>query len=213
MHGAFGNDLMNGEQDPDHIFGGAGGDAMWGGTSESASQGADILFGGFGGSNPDTGGADVLDYTPRTGDPAKWREMVIHNAAGRHGSQGKDFLYGGFNRDVLEGSFHFQPSEVPGTPSPKISDGDWLVDWVGVTNLYCNSDLSGTTRVDDFDSSIAWKLMDLAYAAGAGLEANHVSQEGESAYEELALVQKHHLGANTLSSYGTIEKFKTTDCR
>ena len=122
MHGAAGNDLMNGDSGGDYLFGDDGADVMWGGKGRDCANPADLtcvsdrgakddyvdyLFGGRGlKTDPVTGGADILDFRPRPGiDPGAWfdHEHPLDDALADHQHhQGIDWIYGGWDRDVME---------------------------------------------------------------------------------------------------------------
>ena len=89
MHGGANDDLINGDSGGDFVFGDDGSDVLWGGRGNvdgSADPGTDRslidrVFGGRGGNANQgagivTGGADIIDYKPRTTgpniDPASW---------------------------------------------------------------------------------------------------------------------------------------------
>src|SRR4029078_11300917 len=124
MHGAFGDDIMNGDSGGDTLFGDDGSDAMWGGQGSDDpnnpnDRGAndkyvDYLFGGHGGdprrdAGVITGGADVLYFRPRPGvDPQSWFDATSTNPSDpvstHQHHQGIDWIYGGWDRDVLQGN-------------------------------------------------------------------------------------------------------------
>ena len=98
-------------------------------------------------------GADIIDYQPRAGvDPAIWFTMVAGYAdsqpentgvEGRQHHHGTDWMYGGWDRDVLQGDV---AANGP-------NDGDKLLDWDGAYNLYthCNAAYGGWNDVRKVD--------------------------------------------------------------
>ena len=178
MHGAFGDDLMNGDSGGDTLFGDDGADVMWGGKGRkrrSRRQPAtdrgtndsyvDYLFGGHGGDPKNdavTGGADILDFRPRPGiDPASWFDATNTNpsdpVADHQHHQGIDWIYGGWDRDVMQGDV------ADNGPNP----GDRLLDWTGAYNLYthCNAAYGGYNDVRQFSPAMQTFLQQLAYGS------------------------------------------------
>jgi Ca2+-binding RTX toxin-like protein len=219
MHGAAGDDIMNGDSGGDYMFGDDGSDVMWGGRGNddgSADQGTnrvliDRLFGGRGG-NPAvgagiiTGGADVLDYKPRTtgpnADPVAWflaTQPYDDGAAGgsvvTQTHQGTDWIYGGFDRDVMEAN----------VASPGPNDGDRLWDWTGAYNLYvhCTPDYGGYNDQRTPSPQMEGFLETLAYDSGVGTTIADVLNASSSAYNELAFVYKPDVKNNNGQAYPT----------
>jgi Ca2+-binding RTX toxin-like protein len=126
MHGGAGKDVMNGDGGNDHMFGDNGGDALWGGPNH------DHLWGGY--------GRDFLDVHPRVDesadnpnscnpltppDPLEWYQFGVDaNCDGNF--EGIDYMYGGWDADALQAD--------RGENGPV--EGDRLIDWAGVFNLY-----------------------------------------------------------------------------
>ena len=191
LHGGVGGDLINGEEDGDAVFGDRGDDRLWGG------EGDDHILGGE--------GADVLDWAPRgstatrgttcaegdtplttasgrgkgkgtttTVDSCTWIDI-----AGEQNHQGVDWIYGGWDRDVLQAD---QAANGP-------NDGDRLIDWNGAYNLYshCNAAYGGFNDVRQHSPAMQDFLQRWAYGLGAGQSAGDVTTPGTSAYEELKL--------------------------
>ncbi|MDQ1438616.1 MAG: hypothetical protein QOK43_2245 [Acidimicrobiaceae bacterium] len=204
MHGAYGDDLMNGESGGDWLFGDQGADVMWGGkgSDDPANPNdrgvndsyVDYLFGGHGGTQADeVAAADILDFLPRspgpgfTGDPDEWFEMtnmakggIDPNPADDQYHQGIDWIYGGFDRDVLEGDV--------GKNGPDF--GDRLMDWNGAYNLFtrCNASYGDDGDIRQHSPAMQQLLQTMAFGSGAGLTSAEVTTEGTSAFEELGLV-------------------------
>lgn len=228
MHGAAGNDVMNGESGGDILFGANGADVMWGGKGcDPALDGAtacpdlaargtndkfvDYLFGGYGGP-PGSGAetaADILDYRPRPGiDPAIWFEATSTGNAdisdNQH-HQGIDWIYGGWDRDVLEAD---NASNGP-------NDGDRLMDWPGATQLFvhCNAAYGGFNDVRQHSPAMQSFLLDLAYALGAGPSKADVSTAGASGFVELGLVYTKDIKNNSGKAFsGTPGHFEEFSC-
>jgi Ca2+-binding RTX toxin-like protein len=169
----------------------------------------DHLMGGRGGdpANPVLG-ADVLDWRPRgdypasllsttscieadwpveagtgtTRDPCEWFRMTDrHNsdAADDQHHHGTDWIYGGWDRDVMQG-------DVAGNgPNP----GDRLMDWNGTYNLWnhCNAAYGGFNDVRQHSPGMQGFLQALAYGMGAGRNVAEAETEGTSAFRELQL--------------------------
>jgi Ca2+-binding RTX toxin-like protein len=216
MHGETGNDLMNGDTGGDYVFGDDGVDVLWGGQGRACADPADLacnsdhgandsyvdyVFGGRGlASDPVTGGADLLDFRPRPGiDPQAWFDATDTNpsdavAAHQH-HQGVDWLYGGWDRDVL------QADVADNGPNA----GDRLLDWTGAYNLYthCPSAYGGYNDVRQFSPAMQTFLQQLAFSLGAGKSLNEVQTPGTSGFDDLALVYNSDVNKNSGSAYPT----------
>ena len=218
MHGAIGDDVMNGDTGGDILFGDDGADVMWGGRG-STNQATpddrgvneslvDYLFGGHGGAANSgegivTGGADVIDYLPRVGiDPQEWQNAVAAYDDGEAGGealrqfhQGVDWVYGGWDRDVMEGNL------ADNGPNP----GDRLFDWTGAYNLYvhCNSAYGGYNDQRTFSPQMQTFMENLAFTLGVGASLADVQSATSSAYRELALVYNKDVQSNNGSAYPT----------
>ena len=171
----------------DHMFGGIGGS-----SPGSVGKKGDV-------------GADIMDwrprgtYTPGTGctanpfpdtignstvDPCSWFEMTdTTNAADvavHQHHQGTDWMYGGWDRDVMQGDV------AANGPNP----GDRLLDWTGAYNLYthCNSAYGGFNDVRQHSPDMQQFLQQVSYGDGAGQVPSDTSVSGTSAFRELALV-------------------------
>lgn len=188
----------------DHVFGGVGG-------TSAASQAGAI-------------GSDVIDFNPRgtypagcaTGpwpgslgsgfvDPCSWFEMTEKandtadpaSLADNQHHQGTDWLYGGWDRDVLQG-------DVSGNgPNP----GDRLIDWSGAYNLYthCNAAYGGYNDIRQRSPGMETFLQKLAWGTGAGQVVSDATTPGTSAFRELALVYPADNNA-----HGTGQAYPTT---
>jgi hypothetical protein len=225
IHGADGNDLVNGDSGGDYAYGDDGADVMWGGrgrkevlSPDFPSRNAmgtngewiDIMFGGYGSTNTEAG-ADILDYQPRPGiDPAVWFTMVAGYAdtspgnagvEGRQHHHGTDWLYGGWDRDVLQGDV---AANGP-------NDGDKLLDWNGTYNLYthCNAAYGGWNDVRKIDPNNIEGLNRLAYVTGATADftgrpvLTDVTTPGTSAYQEAAIVYSKDVQKNSGKAFST----------
>jgi Ca2+-binding RTX toxin-like protein len=225
MHGAWGDDLMNGDEGGDWLFGSHGSDVMWGGYGDAAGtpelgsnyELVDRLFGGKGGDPANdtgviTGGADILDFRPRTeaetpegepADPAAWFEMTdpYDDGTGNGGSavsqdhQGTDWIYGGYDRDVMQGD----------VTDPGPNGGDRMWDWTGAFNLYthCDPDYGGFNDQRARSPEMEQFLEKLAFDSGAGSSIADVQESSSSAYRELALVYKFDTKDNSGKAYPT----------
>jgi Ca2+-binding RTX toxin-like protein len=221
MHGAWGDDLMNGDEGGDWLFGSHGSDVMWGGFGDAAGSPdlgdgfvhVDRLFGGRGGDPANdagvvTGGADLLDYKPRTmadggyDDPQAWHDAVAPYDDGDGGGaaepqhhQGTDWIYGGWDRDVMQGNVT--------EPGPNAGDRMW--DWTGAFNLYthCDPDYGGYNDQRTRSPQMEQFLELLAYDSGIGSSLADVRNPSSSAYRELALVYKTDTKDNNGKSYPT----------
>lgn len=214
MNGDSGGDILFGADGKDAMWGGKGCDPVDGAPDCTAlsSRGendryVDILFGGRGGegtgTNKDGSGADFLDYRPRPGptpadpaagslDPASWFEITdTANAdvADNQHHQGIDWIYGGWDRDVMQGDV------AANGPNP----GDRLLDWTGAYNLYthCNAAYGGFNDVREFSPDWQLFLRRMAYALGAGPTQEGVDTSTKSGYRELALVYTKDVKANS----------------
>jgi Ca2+-binding RTX toxin-like protein len=226
MHGAAGNDVMNGDAGGDYLFGADGADVLWGGQGRECADPADFacngdrgaddrfvdyLFGGAGlRTDPVTGGADILDFRPRPGsDPVAWFEATNTRGtdpiADHQHHQGIDWIYGGWDRDVLQADI------ADNGPN----EGDRLMDWTGAYNLYnhCPSAYGGYTDVRLFSPTLQAFLQQLAFSLGAGKSLSDVGTAGTSGYNELALVFTKDVKANSGSAYpGTPGHFDDFSC-
>jgi len=170
----------------DHLWGGTGG------TSAASLQGAL--------------GSDVMDWHPRgtyasctaspwpatigsqTNDPCSWFQMTNTDddtsnpatLANNQHHQGTDWMYGGWDRDVMQGDV------AQNGPNP----GDRLLDWTGAYNLYthCNSAYGGFNDVRQQSPAMQTFLQQVSYSDGAGQGGTDSSTSGTSAFRELAMV-------------------------
>lgn len=220
LHGANGDDLMNGDDGGDWLFGADGSDVMWGGRGNpdgSPDLGEDFalvdrLFGGHGGDPAAdqgvvTGGADVLDYKPRAAgespyvDPIEWQSATgpYDDGTGSGGSatsqhhQGTDWIYGGWDRDVMEGN----------VTEPGPNNGDRMWDWTGAFNLFthCAPDYGGYNNQRARSPQMEAFLELLAYDSGVGAGIEQVQRSDSSAYRELGLVYKQDTNQNNGKAY------------
>ena len=177
----------------------------------------DYLFGGRGGPSTTangivTGGADVLDFRPRVNqpvgkkgqsvtDPVAWQQNVSPYVS-RHGEvqeslrqhhQGVDWVWGGWNRDVMQANVAGQGP----------NDRDRLMDWSGAYNLYthCEPDYGGYNDIRSISPLMLDVQERLAFASGAGSTLENVRQGGTSGFEENALVYNSDVKSNSGSSY------------
>jgi hypothetical protein len=133
-------------------------------------------------------------------DPCAWFEMTnLDNGtvADNQHHQGIDWMYGGWDRDVLQ-------ADVADN-GPNL--GDRLLDWNGAYNLYthCNAAYGGFNDVRQFSPTMQSFLQQWAYSLGAGQVSGDVTTSGTSAFDELALVYQADI-----SEHGTGSAFPST---
>ncbi|KAB1907212.1 calcium-binding protein [Micromonospora sp. AMSO31t] len=182
VNGVF-SAAARGQQDQyvDHLFGGAG---ATGGPAVAAVLGSDLLDFRPRGSYPDNcaAGAWPVDLAAGTVDPCRWFEATnLDNdvLADNQHHHGTDWIYGGWDRDVLQGDV------TQNGPN----NGDRLLDWNGAYNLFthCNSAYGGFNDVRQHSPAMQNFLGQVAWATGAGRGASDVTTAGTSAFLELAL--------------------------
>lgn len=208
MNGDSGGDFLFGHDGADVMWGGKGADPTSGDPADTPTpedgtgvngpatirgvndRFVDIVFGGHGGLQADeVEAADILDFLPRapgegfTGDPVTWFEMTSTDDADPSNDQyhqGIDWIYGGWNRDVLEADV--------GKNGPDF--GDRLMDWVGAFNLFtrCNASYGDDGDIRQVSPQMIQLLWTMAYGSGAGVDLAEVQTEGTSAFRELGLV-------------------------
>ncbi len=173
----------------DHLFGGVGGTSA---ASIAGASGSDIMDRRPRG-NPATCANAAWPVTdgnkkaPVTNDPCSWFQMTGTDndtadpatLLDNQHHQGTDWMYGGWDRDVMEGDV------AANGPNP----GDRLLDWTGAYNLYnhCNSAYGGFNDVRQFSPAMQDFLQQLVWGTGAGRSTTDSSTKGYSAYRELAL--------------------------
>jgi Ca2+-binding RTX toxin-like protein len=190
--------LTNGVFDPtsrgtndrflDHTFGGTGGTST---ASQQGALGSDVLDFNPRGAYPNNCAAGPWPTTLGSGtiDPCRWFEMtdktndnpaVPSTLADNQHHDGIDWIYGGWDRDVLQGD------RAQNGPNP----GDRLTDWVGAYNLYthCNASYGGYNDIRQHSPGMQDFLQKLAWGTGAGQTVNDALTTGTSAFRELALV-------------------------
>jgi len=144
-----------------------------------------------------------------TTDPCAWFEMTDRaddvattpsTLANNQHHQGVDWIYGGWDRDVMQGDL------ADNGPNP----GDRLIDWSGVYNLYshCNAAYGGFNDVRLPAPAVVAFVQQWATGLGAGRPGSpgtpDVLTPGTSAYDELALVfTGDDKGHGTGSAYPT----------
>jgi Ca2+-binding RTX toxin-like protein len=181
----------------------------------------DYLFGGHGG-QPPSGNitqqvlqADILDYLPRAavpsngfvGDPDAWFEMTgVGNGVPEDEQyhQGVDWIYGGFDRDVMEADL--------GKNGPDF--GDRLMDWTGAYNLFtrCNASYGDDGDIRQHGPTMQQLLQTMAYGSGAGYTAGEVTTPGTSAFRELGLVYPGDKGNSGKAFPSTPGNFQNISC-
>ncbi|ONI92778.1 hypothetical protein ALI22I_02115 [Saccharothrix sp. ALI-22-I] len=188
----------------DHVFGGVGGTSA---ASQAGALGSDVID--FNPRGTYSGGCAAGAWPESLGsgsvDPCRWFEMTnktndtadpATQADNQH-HQGTDWIYGGWDRDVVQG-------DVAGNgPNP----GDRLIDWSGAYNLYthCNAAYGGYNDIRQRSPGIQDFLQKLAWGTGAGQVASDATTSGTSAFRELALVYP-----SDNNGHGTGQAYPTT---
>ncbi len=214
VNGDSGGDAVLGGRGNDALWGGRGADCA-GVTTEPArttcladrgtdDAHVDYLFGGK--------DDDVIDWRPRgstttpgttcsltaapfttvtkakgkttqsTVDPCSWLEMTgLDNDTpldNQH-HQGVDWAYGGWDRDAMQADLSDNGPH----------EGDRLIDWNGVYNLWshCNAAYGGFTDVRGHSPAVQELLQAWVHGVGAGQTAADATTPGTSAYDDLAL--------------------------
>ncbi|SBT40241.1 calcium-binding protein [Micromonospora auratinigra] len=170
------------DQYVDHLFGGAGATS---GPAVTAVLGSDLLDFRPRGSYPDNcaSGAWPVDLAAGTIDPCRWFEATNMDndvLADNQHHHGTDWMYGGWDRDVLQGDV------TQNGPN----NGDRLFDWNGAYNLFthCNAAYGGFNDIRQHSPAMQDFLTRLAWAAGAGRSPGDVTTAGTSAFIELSYV-------------------------
>ena len=187
LHGGPGDDMLNGNGGDDRIFGGDDDDIAWGGPDH------DHIYGGH--------GEDTLDVRPRLSatygrggnavtvpkDPPEWWTYARQDHY-----QDWDFIYGGYDRDVMQTNDN--NSGIGPIPAPP---NDRLLDWVGTYNLYliCEPLYGDFMITRTLSPGMAAFLNDLALGDGAVMTA----VDGTSGFREIGLV---YAGADTKFNAG-----------
>ncbi len=194
----------------DYVFGGKGATTGPSVDPAAGARGSDIIDwrprGTYGTPGSATCSANPWPQTFGNGknavtvDPCTWFEMTdLQNAdvADNQHHQGIDWIYGGWDRDVL------QADVADNGPN----QGDRLLDWTGAYNLYthCNAAYGGYNDVRQFSPAQQDFLQRWAYSLGAGQGAADVTTAGTSAFDELALVYQADL-----QNHGAGPAFPTT---
>jgi Ca2+-binding RTX toxin-like protein len=201
----------DGDRYVDYLFGGHGG------TTTDEVRNSDFLDYQPRGSatNCAPGTTSVTTGTGKTAvtiDPCAWHAMVAgydlpHEAGQAEAAQwhqGIDWIYGGWDRDVLQGDV--------GKNGPDF--GDRLIDWKGAYNLYtrCNASYGDDGDIRQQSPAMFSFLETLAYGSGAGSSLADVRTPGTSGYRELGLA--YHGGNNNGSAYpGTPGHFQDIACQ
>jgi Ca2+-binding RTX toxin-like protein len=182
------NDRGVGDSLVDYTFGGKGGVAT---DTKKSTLGSDIIDWRPRGSYATPGVTcsstsvpidTVTKKVTTTVDPCAWFEMTdmtVPNTQASQHHQGIDWIYGGWDRDVLQGDV------ADNGPNA----GDRLLDWNGTYNLYshCNAAYGGYNDVRQHSPDMQTFLQKWAYSTGAGQGSGDVTTSGTSAFDELAL--------------------------
>lgn len=204
IFGSHGSDVLWGGKGCDPVLDVATPDCLTSGVFNPDSRGdndrfVDHIFGGSGESVDEAYGSDLLDMKPRgtypdcapgrwpvtsggvTRDPCIWFEMTdMTNAstADNQHHQGTDWIYGGWDRDVM------QADVAQNGPNA----GDRLMDWNGAYNLYthCNAAYGGYNDIRQHSPAMQQFLTKLAWGSGAGRSVTDITTPGTSAFRELA---------------------------
>ena len=209
VFGGDGEDVLWGGRGCDPLADATTADCLVGGAFDPSARGdgdrfVDLVFGGAGEldqAKQDVLGADILDWAPRgafedcvtgrwpvtigdqSNDPCAWFEMTSTDdgdvATNQH-HHGVDWIYGGLDRDVLQGDV---TANGP-------NGGDRLMDTTGAFNLFshCNAAYGGFNDVRVMAPAVRDFLFLLAYSAGAGQTSVDVTTRGTAAYADLAMV-------------------------
>lgn len=177
----------DGDRFVDHIFGGAG-------ESDVAKQnvlGSDLLDVRPRGSYTPGTGCTLEDWPVTTGskkdlktvDPCLWFELTgldDDDATNNNHHQGVDWIYGGWDRDVMQGDV---TANGP-------NGGDRLIDWNGSYNLFthCNAAYGGFNDVRGHSPAMRDFLQQLAFTGSAGRSLSDLTTPGTSAFGEIAIV-------------------------
>ncbi|TDW87430.1 Ca2+-binding RTX toxin-like protein [Kribbella pratensis] len=182
----------------DYLLGGKGATSGPSVTPDTGALGSDIIDwhprGTYGVPGSTTCTANPWPQTFGNGknavtvDPCSWFEMTNLTDAGvadNQHHQGIDWMYGGWDRDVLQGDV--------ADNGPNL--GDRMLDWTGAYNLYthCNAAYGGYNDVRQWSPSMQDFLQRWAGSLGAGQITTDVTTAGTSAYDELALVYQADL--------------------
>jgi Ca2+-binding RTX toxin-like protein len=174
----------------------------------------DYLFGAHGGLQAnEVDASDKLDFRPRNpgagfpGDPAEWFTMTNTNVADvavHQHHQGIDWIYGGWDRDVMEGNV--------GKNGPDF--GDRLIDWKGAYNMYtrCNASYGDDGDIYQITPQLMELLQAMAFGSGAGDSLTEVKTTGTSAFNELGLVYPNDPGNHGQAFPTTPGHFEKIDC-
>ncbi|HEX9766926.1 MAG TPA: calcium-binding protein [Nitriliruptorales bacterium] len=173
----------------------------------------DILLGGY--------GADVIDFRPRSeGVPGHTDEPIWRTITGLNDPdgtpddddsepdqhhQGVDWIYGGWDRDVLQGD----------TGQNGLDFGDRLMDWTGAYNLYtrCNESYGDDGDVRQRSPMIEDAIWVIAFGSGVGEVFADVTTPGSSAFEELGFVYTQDNQENSGKAHdGTPGHFFEIEC-
>jgi hypothetical protein len=168
----------------DVVLGGAGDDALWGGTDH------DRVFGGYGDDDLDL---KVLESMP----PAYAEVAAVEDADGdRATTNGSDLVYGGWGSDEL------QADEGGAGPA---GDPDQLIDWVGNHNLYyvCAGAYGAGLVLRQSSPDTMQLLSDLVAAAGG----TALSTTNSGGWLDLGLVENKDKKANSSPAPGAPGNF------
>jgi hypothetical protein len=114
--------------------------------------------------------------------------MTDASLADNQNHQGTDWLYGGWDRDVLQGDVS------QNGPNP----GDRLIDWNGSYNLYthCNAANGGYNDIRQHSPSMQTFLTKVAWSDGLGRSVTDVTTAGTSAFIELGFTYMSDVNAH-----------------
>ncbi|WP_212830063.1 calcium-binding protein [Catellatospora sp. TT07R-123] len=195
------------DQFVDHVFGGAGATS---GPAVDAVLGSDLLDWRPRGSYPGNCAAGAWPVTTGTVtvDPCQWfvwTDLADADAANNQHHHGVDFIYGGWDRDVLQGDVSVNGPDT----------GDRLFDWHGNYNLFtvCNASYGGDNAIRSPSPHTREFLMNVAWGGGAGRNAADAATSGTSAYREIAIVYPADNDHGSGSAYpGTPGHFDAPSC-
>jgi Ca2+-binding RTX toxin-like protein len=222
VFGSYGSDILWGGKGCDPVLDANEPECKTNGVFDPTARGSrdqfvDHVFGGASISVDQGIGSDLLDFKPRgtypdcvpglwpqttgnvTKDPCvwfEWTDMTNASDADNQHHQGTDWLYGGWDRDVLQGDV------AQSGPNP----GDRLFDWNGAYNLYthCNAAYGGYNDIRQLSPALQTFLTKVAWSDGLGRSVTDVSTANTSAFLELAFTYMSDInGHGSGSAYPT----------
>ncbi|GIH07898.1 hypothetical protein Rhe02_59650 [Rhizocola hellebori] len=218
VFGSRGSDILYGGKGCDPVLDANEPECKTGGVFDPKARGSrdqfvDHVFGGASISVDQGINSDLLDFKPRgtypdcvpglwpqtigsvTKDPCvwfEWTDQTNASLADNQNHQGTDWLYGGWDRDVLQGDV------AQNGPNA----GDRLIDWNGSYNLYthCNAANGGYNDIRQHSPSMQNFLTKIAWSDSLGRSVTDVTTAGTSAFIELGFTYMSDTGAHGAGS-------------